>query len=251
MAGKRTAASAPPVPWLEHDDPFPSVDRALGPSTGLEGLVAIGADLSPARLLDAYRHGIYPWYSEGQPILWWSPDPRMVLRLSAFKISRSLRKAIRARRRDPRWVFRLNSAFGAVMNGCAQVERHGQSGTWITPEMQAAYGGLHAMGHAHSFEAWHDGRLVGGGYGVAIGRMFFGESMFALETDASKLALAALVGALQTLGFRMLDCQQNTRHLASLGAQQVPRAEFVAEVASLIALGEVAVWPAQLELPAY
>jgi leucyl/phenylalanyl-tRNA---protein transferase len=239
-----------PVPWLAEDERFPRVDQALGPSTGLDGLLAIGADLTPERLIDAYRHGIFPWYSEGQPILWWSPDPRMVLYLDRFKISRSLRKTIRARRADPSWQFRFDGAFEAVIDACAAAAREGQNGTWITPEMRAAYKHLHALGHAHSFEAWHAGRLVGGGYGLGIGRMFFGESMFARETDASKLALAALVNTLKSMDFRVIDCQQNTRHLASLGAHEIARSAFVSEVEQMVAAGEVSSWPTSIELPA-
>jgi len=250
MAPKPAPGRQLPVPWLADDEPFPSVDRALGPSSGIDGLLAIGANLSPQRLIEAYRHGIFPWYSEGQPVLWWSPDPRMVLYLDRFKISRSLRKTIRACSADPAWQMRFDTAFDAVIDACAQAAREGQNGTWITPDMRAAYKRLHALGHAHSFEAWHDGRLVGGGYGICIGRMFFGESMFARETDASKLALAALVNTLKSMDFRVIDCQQNTRHLASLGAHEIARKVFVSEVEQMVAAGEVSSWPTSIELPA-
>ena len=250
MASRPARNHQPPVPWLADDEPFPSVDTALDPASGIGGLLAIGANLAPERLIDAYRHGIFPWYSDGQPVLWWSPDPRMVLYLDQFKISRSLRKTIRARSADPAWKFRFDTAFDAVIDACAAAAREGQNGTWITAEMRAAYKRLHALGHAHSFEAWHDGRLVGGGYGIGIGRMFFGESMFAHETDASKLALAALVNTLKSMDFRVIDCQQNTRHLASLGAHEISRKVFVSEVEQMVAAGEVSSWPTSIELPA-
>lgn len=250
MAPRPARSRQPLVPWLAEHEPFPSVNQALGAQSGVDGLLAIGASLAPERLIDAYRHGIFPWYSEGQPILWWSPDPRMVLYLDRFKISRSLSKTIRARRADPAWEFRFDSAFDAVIDACAAAAREGQNGTWITPDMRAAYKRLHALGHAHSFEAWHAGRLIGGGYGICIGRMFFGESMFAHETDASKLALAALVNTLKSMDFRVIDCQQNTRHLASLGAHEIARSAFVSEVEQMVAAGEVSSWPTSIELPA-
>lgn len=249
MTQRTSRDDEPIVPWLSADDPFPAVDQALGAQTGVNGLLAIGADLAPQRLLDAYRRGIFPWYSPGQPILWWSPDPRMVLYLDRFKISRSLRKTLRSRAADRSWRLRFDTDFDSVIEHCAQVDRTDQHGTWITPEMRAAYKALHRLGHAHSFEAWHDGRLVGGGYGLCIGRMFFGESMFALETDASKLALAALVQTLRMRQFRVIDCQQNTRHLASLGACEIPRAVFVSEVERMVAAGTVDAWPTMMDLP--
>ena len=215
------------ITWLTGDTPFPSVDKALAEPNGL---LAAGGDLSPERLLAAYRRGIFPWYSSGQPILWWSPDPRMVLEVDAFKVTRSLRKRIRQRRFD----IRTDTAFAAVIDACAGAPRHGQYGTWITPQMIDAYIELHRRGYAHSVEAWRDGALVGGLYGLALGRVFFGESMFALETDASKVALAALVGLLGRLGITMVDCQQETEHLASLGARAIARSEFAARLDTLI-----------------
>lgn len=238
------------IPWLSPEDPFPAIDQALGDETGLGGLVAAGADLSPARVLDAYRRGIYPWYSVDQPVLWWSPDPRMVLYLEEFKVSRSFRRTIRTCMREASWSFLMDTHFADVMRACARTPRNGQTGTWITMDMRNAYGELHASGHAHSFEAWHYGQLVGGGYGISIGRMFYGESMFALETDASKLALAALVNCLQKLEFHVIDCQQNTRHLASLGGREIPRTEFARQVTHLAGLDAPLVWPGVLELPA-
>lgn len=207
--------------WLDpHDStaPFPPVELALRDP---DGLLALGGDLSPARLLNAYRHGIFPWYSAGQPILWWSPDPRMALRPDALKISRSLRKTLR------KGTFRitLDQAFAAVMAACAEPRADGQ-GTWITDDMYRAYQRLHALGYAHSVEAWQDERLVGGLYGVALGRVFFGESMFTRVTDASKIAFVHLVRQLQRWGFVLIDCQVYTGHLASLGATPMPRTEF-------------------------
>ncbi len=206
------------IPWLHGDDPFPPVSRAL---RSPNGLLCAGGDLSPARLVEAYAHGIFPWYSEGDPILWWSPDPRMVLFPGELRVSRSLRRTV-AR---GAYETRFDTAFGAVVAGCAG-PRAGQPGTWIVPEMVAAYTRLHALGFAHSVESWRDGRLAGGLYGIALGRIFFGESMFARETDASKVALVALVERLQAGGCRVIDCQQATAHLASLGAREIPRADF-------------------------
>jgi leucyl/phenylalanyl-tRNA--protein transferase len=177
----------------------------------------------------AYALGIFPWYSEGDPILWWSPDPRMVLFTDEFHISRSLAKRIR----QQHFEIRVNSAFEQVMQYCAE-PRPGQDGTWILPEMQAAYLRLHRLGFAHSVEAWQDGVLVGGIYGIAIGRMFFGESMFHRRRDASKVALAHLVGLLQAADMPLLDCQQQTRHMASLGARPISRADFVERLRVLI-----------------
>ncbi|MFP5406003.1 MAG: leucyl/phenylalanyl-tRNA--protein transferase, partial [Gammaproteobacteria bacterium] len=190
---------------------------------------------SPQRLLESYRHGIFPWYCDGQPVLWWSPDPRMVLYLDEFRWHRSLVKTVRHHRRSQGaggWRVTLNRAFEAVMQACA-APRDGEAGTWITGEMSRAYAGLQRLGYAQSVEVWEDESLVGGLYGVSIGRMFFGESMFSWASDASKVALATLVCTLRQHGFRVLDCQQNTRHLASLGAREISRAEFLAEVAEL------------------
>jgi leucyl/phenylalanyl-tRNA--protein transferase len=193
------------------------------------GLLAIGGDLSVQRLLAAYRRGIFPWFSEGQPILWWSPDPRMVLFPAEFVVSRSLRRRIA----EARFDIRIDTAFADVIRACAG-PRDGASGTWITSAMIAAYEELHRAGHAHSVEAWRDGRLVGGLYGVALDRVFFGESMFAQETDASKVALAHLVAQCRRQDVGLIDCQQDTRHLASLGARTVPRSLFAGLLADLI-----------------
>ena len=210
------------IPWLRGNAPFPPVEKAL---KSPNGLLCAGGDLSPWRLMDAYSHGIFPWFSEGDPILWWSPDPRMVLFPDELKISRSLRKTLE---RD-RFETRVDTAFAQVIANCA-APRDGQSGTWIVPEMVAAYTKLHELGHAHSVESWLDGELAGGLYGVSIGKAFFGESMFTREPDASKVALVRLVERLRAQDCRLIDCQQATAHLASLGAREIPRAEFAMRV---------------------
>lgn len=198
---------------------FPGVDRSLRDP---DGLLAIGGDLGVSRLLDAYRHGIFPWYSEGQPILWWSPNPRCVLEPRELKISRSLRKTLRKR------PFRVtfNRAYAEVIEACARPRRDSPD-TWITDAMYRAYIALYEAGHALSVECWHEERLVGGLYGVVIGRIFFGESMFSTMTDASKVALTGLVRELQQRNFRLIDCQVHSRHLQSLGAKPIPRDLFV------------------------
>ncbi|WP_025599761.1 leucyl/phenylalanyl-tRNA--protein transferase [Burkholderia sp. WSM2230] len=218
------------VPWLGPDDPFPPVERALGAASGAPGLLAASGDLLPSRLIDAYRHGIFPWYSDGQPVLWWSPDPRMILRPAEFKVSPSLRKTLKRVLRDDAWEIRVDEDFPAVMRACAQAPRRGQRGTWITADVVDAYTSLHRMGDAHSIETWFEGERVGGLYGVSFGKMFFGESMFANATDASKMALAALVGHLRRHEIEMIDCQQNTSHLASLGGREIARKAFIAHV---------------------
>jgi len=215
------------IPWLRHKAPFPPLESALDEPNGL---LAASDDLTPDRLLDAYRRGIFPWYSGDQPVLWWSPDPRMVLFLDEFRIPRSLRKRIN----QQRWEIRADFNFRAVISECASTRRPRQSGTWITPETVDAYTVLHERGYAHSVEAWRDGRLAGGLYGVAIGQMFFGESMFARETDASKVALAYLVAMLRAREVPVVDCQQETEHLASFGARPIPRRTFAELVARLV-----------------
>ena len=223
------------IPWLETHTPFPDVSEAL--TMDAPGLLAAGADLSPARLLSAYQHGIFPWFSEGQPILWWSTDPRMVLKTGEFRLSESLRKSLRRIDRSieegGRWQVRFDSAFEAVMRACAAPRKDGP-GTWISEDIIAGYGGLHAMGYAHSSELWLDDELVGGAYGVCIGRMFYGESMFARVTDGSKIALAYLVAFLRSQGVAMIDCQQETAHLASLGAAPISRAAFLEHLRAAI-----------------
>jgi leucyl/phenylalanyl-tRNA--protein transferase len=214
------------IAWIDAEAPFPPVRRALQEPNGL---LCAGGDLSMRRLLDAYRHGIFPWYSGGEPILWWSPDPRMVLFCEELKVSRSLGKSVR----NKGYEVRIDTAFDAVLAGCA-APRGGEAGTWLGPTMRAAYLALHRAGHAHSFETWREGELVGGLYGVAIGRMYYGESMFSRATDASKVALVALVAELRARGFPMIDCQMRTPLLASLGAREIPRADFLRRVSMLV-----------------
>ncbi|OJW75890.1 leucyl/phenylalanyl-tRNA--protein transferase [Thiobacillus sp. 65-1402] len=207
---------------------FPAVETALADPNGL---LAMGGDLSAERLLDAYRHGIFPWFNPGEPILWWSPDPRMVLVPGEIRVTRSLAKRIR----NGGFETRVDTAFAEVMRACA-APRAGASGTWISPAMVAAYTRLFDAGYAHSVETWRDGKLVGGLYGVAIGRMFYGESMFSREPDASKVALVRLAQQLRRWEFGLIDCQMETPHLASLGARTLPRAAFTARLAELVNL---------------
>lgn len=214
------------IPWLADTHAFPPLSRALKEPNGL---LAAGGDLSVPRLLAAYRHGIFPWYSEDEPILWWSPDPRMVLFPDELKVSRSLGKTVR----KGKFEITADRRFREVVEGCSG-PRNGQRGTWITPEMIEAYCRLHQAGYAHSVEAWIDGKLAGGLYGVAIGRAFFGESMFARVTDASKVAFVALVRQLQRWQFGLIDCQMKTAHLASFGAREVPRSDFARRLSSLV-----------------
>jgi len=214
------------IPWLGTDDRFPPVERALADPNGL---LAAGADLSLPRLLEAYRSGIFPWYSEGEPLLWWSPHPRMVLIPAELRLTRSLRK--RLARRD--YEIRCDTCFRDVMRACAE-PRAGQDGTWITRDMIRAYAALARAGHAHSVETWIGGELAGGLYGVALGRVFYGESMFTRVPDASKIALAHLVRQLERWEFGMIDCQMRTPHLARFGARDIARPEFMQKLAHLV-----------------
>lgn len=218
------------IRWLEPNDPFPPVDRSLAQPNGL---LAASAHLDAETLLAAYEHGIFPWYSEPDPVLWWSPDPRMVLFTGEFAPQRSLKRRIRAGLNAGRFEVRVDADFTATMLACAG-PRRGQDGTWITDPIVAAYGELHRRELAHSVEVFVDGARVGGLYGVALGRMFFGESMFSAAPDASKIALAALVQLLLREQVPMLDCQQDTAHLASLGARCISRADFCAHLASAV-----------------
>lgn len=231
------------IPWLDAHTPFPDVSEAL--TIDAPGLLAAGADLSPQRLLLAYQNGIFPWFSEGQPILWWSTDPRMVLYTDAFKLSDSLKKTLRrverSRTEGGRWQVSFDSDFEAVMRACAAPRRDGP-GTWISQDIIDGYTGLHALGYAHSSEVWLDGELVGGAYGVCIGHMFYGESMFARVSDASKVALAYLVAFLRANGVRMVDCQQETGHLASLGAAPIARAVFLQHLRTAIRAPAITSW---------
>ncbi|HSI47542.1 MAG TPA: leucyl/phenylalanyl-tRNA--protein transferase [Ideonella sp.] len=230
------------ITWLTDDMPFPSTARALGEDSDAPGLLAAGGGLSPERLCEAYRHGIFPWYAPGQPVLWWSTSPRMVLPAAEFKLSRSLRKTLQRFAASPGCEIRFDHDFRAVIQACASTPRDGQPGTWIVPEMIDAYVRLHRLGVAHSVETWIDGHLAGGLYCLNLGRMVFGESMFAHRTDASKIALAALVAFCRAEQVRLIDCQQDTSHLASLGARPVPRAEFEAHLAATVAAPEPPRW---------
>jgi len=205
---------------------FPPVEFASP-----EGLLAVGGDLRVERLLEAYRHGIFPWYNDDQPILWWSPDPRAVIFPHKLHVSRSLKRTIRL----GGFTVTLDTRFRDVMHGCAGPRpQYPEGGTWITAEMVKAYVKLHELGYAHSVETWQEGRLVGGLYGVALGRIFFGESMFTRVPDASKVALVSLVRQLQTWGFRIFDCQQPSRHIKTLGAEDIPRSEFLDHLADAL-----------------
>ena len=215
------------VAALDKDTPFPPINEAL---VEPNGLLAIGGDLSSDRLLTAYRSGIFPWFSEGEPVLWWSPNPRMVLFPQDFKTSKSLAK--RLKKND--YEVRFNTRFRQVMEACANTSRPDQDGTWITPEIIDAYCELHQLGYAHSAETWIDNTLVGGLYGVLINKMFYGESMFHHVTDASKIAFAHMVEYLKDRSVGMIDCQMNTKHLASLGAQEISRADFMHQLTRLI-----------------
>jgi leucyl/phenylalanyl-tRNA---protein transferase len=230
------------IRWLGPRDPFPPVETALKDPNGL---LAAGGDLSPDRLLDAYRRGIFPWSGPDEPMLWWSPDPRMVLFVQELHISRSLRRRLRGG-----FTVTADTAFAAVVEGCAG-PRAEANGTWITPEVIEAYAELGRLGHAHSIETWMDGELAGGLYGVAIGRMFYGESMFSRKSDASKIALVHLVRQLERWGFEMIDCQMSTGHLATLGAREIRRRDFLERVRPLTALAGIpAPWTLDADLSA-
>ncbi len=213
--------TTPRIAWISRDDPpdaFPEISAAL---TAPDGLLAAGGDLNPDRLLYAYRRGVFPWFDSGQPILWWSPDPRCVIRPDSFHVARRLRRSIRNSDLD----LSFNKAFSAVIEACA-ADRVGQEGTWITDEMIEAYSSLHARGWAHSVEVWRDDELIGGLYGLVIGKAFFGESMFSQASNASKIAMWGLCDLLVQQEFKILDCQVVSPHLTSLGATLMPRAEF-------------------------
>jgi leucyl/phenylalanyl-tRNA--protein transferase len=216
------------VYWLNPGDPFPPPSLALHDPNGL---LAVGGDLAPDTLLAAYRAGIFPWFNDDQPIMWWSPDPRMVLYPREFVMRRSLAKRIR----NGGFEVRLDTSFTRVMTACSS-PRAGQAGTWISPAMIEAYTILHQRGYGHSVETWLDGKLVGGLYGVAIGRMFYGESMFSRVADASKVALSALCAQLDLWDFGMIDCQMNTPHLESMGGREIPRALFIQTLHELVNL---------------
>ncbi|HZH44521.1 MAG TPA: leucyl/phenylalanyl-tRNA--protein transferase [Lysobacter sp.] len=218
--------------------PFPPPEHALREP---DGLLALGGDLSPTRLLNAYRSGVFPWYVDGQPILWWCPDPRAVFRSDGVRLPSKFRRQLRR----SRWRVRADTCFDAVVAACADAPRGGESGTWITTAMRAAYARLHGLGYAHSIEVYDGDRLVGGLYGVALGRMFYGESMFSGESGGSKVALAALAHRLRGWGWPLIDAQVENPHLLTLGAERWPRARFLAENARLSALdGRPGPWTA-------
>lgn len=210
---------------LDDDYAFPSAELAEP-----DGLLAIGGDLSPLRLLNAYANGIFPWYNEGDPILWWSLDPRLVIRPGEMKVSKSLRHTLR----NGKFEVRIDTAFRSVMEHCAATPREGQDGTWITEDILEAYCKLHELGFAHSFETWQDGELIGGLYGIAIGKAFFGESMFHTVSDASKVAFWHLHQFLLQHDYKLIDCQQETPHLKSLGAYTILRKDFIKELEGLV-----------------
>jgi leucyl/phenylalanyl-tRNA--protein transferase len=220
------------LPWLEPGDALPDPASAWGETDPVPGLLAAGGALDVDTLTQAYSRCVFPWFSEDQPILWWSPDPRMVLQVADFKLHRSLRKTLARFAQAPGCEVRIDHDFASVIKACSQSPRVGQSGTWIVPDMVKAYLALHRAGHAHSVETWIDGELAGGLYCVALGRAVFGESMFTRRPDASKIALAALVCLCRRFQVKMIDCQQNTAHLASLGAHEMSRDRFVAHVAN-------------------
>ena len=221
---------SPSLTWLEANQPFPPVSQAWGPNSEAPGLLAAGDHLDAALLIQAYGQGIFPWFSPGQPVLWWSPDPRMVLPLIEFKLHRSLRQTLKHWTLEPGVEMVFDRDFAQVIMRCGQASRRGQTGTWIVPSIVEAYTQLHRMGLAHSAEIWRDGQLVAGLYFVSLGHAVFGESMFTTVRDGSKMALAMLVSAARRHGVQMIDCQQNTRHLASLGAKEIPRSDFVSWV---------------------
>lgn len=223
-------APQPTLPWLAAGQAFPPLETAWASADPAPGLLAAGETLDTATLVRAYSRGIFPWFSLGQPVLWWSPDPRMVLRTRDFRLHRSLRKRLVHFSNDAACEIRFDSAFERVIGACASQPRAGQSGTWIVSSMVQAYCDLHRAGHAHSVETWINGELAGGLYCVNLGKMVFGESMFAHQTDASKIALAALVAFCRASGITMIDCQQNTGHLASLGAAEIGRAAFASHL---------------------
>lgn len=223
----------PILPLLRAGEPFPPAAQAWPQDSPAPGLLCAGGQLDVATLHAAYAAGIFPWFSAGEPLLWWSPDPRMVLRPAAFRLHRSLRKTLRRFIAAKHCEIRFDSAFADVIRACAETPRQGQAGTWIVPDMRRAYVALHAAGHAHSVETWVGGKLVGGLYCVVIGHAVFGESMFAHASDASKIALAALVAWCRHWELPLIDCQQNTRHLAFMGAAEMRRADFLQHIGQL------------------
>lgn len=226
------SSKAPDLPWLEPGQDFPSTTQTWKANSAAPGLLAAGGALDTETLCRAYRQGIFPWFGKGEPILWWSPNPRMVLQISKFKLHPSLKKTIKRFRDAPDCEIRIDTVFEQVISACATSPRQGQKGSWIVPEMISAYCALHKAGFAHSVETWINGKLAGGLYCVAIGKSVFGESMFSRSTDASKIALAALVSFSKKNAIVQIDCQQNTAHLTTLGASVISRDEFIKNIAS-------------------
>lgn len=220
----------PVLPWIESGCPLPASDQAWSVDSPAPGLLAAGSDLSVPSLTNAYAQGAFPWFNNDQPILWWSPDPRMVLQTQHFKVSPSLKKTLKKFIQNPACTLRIDHAFSEVIQACAETPRRKQSGTWIVSDMIDAYIQLHQAGYAHSVETWIDNELVGGLYCVVIGRAVFGESMFSLRTDASKIALAGLVAFCLSHSITLIDCQQKTTHLASLGASEIARSDFLRHI---------------------
>mgnify|MGYP006268523511 CR=1 FL=1 len=220
--------------FLYPDDPLPSPEDFIQDPNFPEGLIALSDEINPQRLIQAYQQGIFPWYSEGQPVLWWFTSPRMVLNPENFIVSHSLRKKIKQILRDPDWEIRVDSAFADVIRACANSPRKGQEGTWITTEIQESYQALHQQGIAHSIETWYQDKLVGGLYGVNLGEMFFGESMFSSASNASKIALAALTAMCINVGIPLIDCQQQTQHLTSMGGQLIDKSQFIQTIKGLV-----------------
>ena len=230
-------ASYPPIPWLKSDHAFPKVSKAWPQGSPAPGLLAAGDNLSVETLIQAYGKGIYPWFTEGEPVLWWSPDPRMVLEPSGFRWHRSLGKSLRQYQKLPGFAIRCDTAFLQVMQACAHSPRQGKTvGSWIHPPMEKAYAQLAQLGYAHSVEVWLDDHLVAGLYCVSLGRAVFGESMFTTVQDGSKIALAALVQFCRTQEVAMIDCQQQTEHLAFMGAKPIARAQFCEHLEHVISL---------------
>lgn len=227
-------APNPELPWITEGQPLPPASSAWGSGTPAPGLLAAGHDLSAQRLIEAYTQGIFPWFSEGQPVLWWSPDPRMVLSTAQFRLHRSLRQSLRRWTLTPGFELCFDRDFSQVIRHCATCPRDGQNGTWIVPKMVEAYEALHQLGLAHSSEVWLKEKLIGGLYFVNLGGAVFGESMFTHIADGSKMALASLVSVCLQQGIEAIDCQQNTRHLASLGAREISRADFITTIARAI-----------------
>ncbi len=226
----RPSSCTPPLAWLTPGQPFPPVSQAWAHESAAPGLLCAGGDLTVASLTRAYSQGIFPWFSDPQPILWWSPDPRMLLAVSDFRLHPSLRKTLKKFKSAANCEIRVDSAFDSVIRNCASSARFGQQGTWITPQMIQAYQNFHLAGFAHSVETWVNGEMLGGLYFISMGEAVFGESMFHRATDCSKIAMAALIAMCQQFDVTHIDCQQNTRHLASLGAREVPRDKFTQQL---------------------